>query len=135
MHLDRSEVVRTLVDQLRSRTSSVFVAPGDADGSPPWPAEIRDWGPVSGIQYLGPIGKPEWRRHDIRLPFQATAHAKSVVVRWELYRVAHDSHEALWEVGLDRTGGVWAAKAESLETLDRANKAAIVCQGDGLTKD
>ena len=127
VHPDRSEGVRRLVDQLRTRTNRVFVTPGDVDESPAWPAAMRDWGPISDVESLGTIGGPQWRRYTIKSKFRTAERAKSVVIRWELYRVAHDDHSALWEVGLDRTGAVWAAKAESLDTLDRANKSAIVC--------
>lgn len=135
VRLDQSAVIRRLVDQLRSGTDRVFVAPGDTRESPPWPAAMRDWGTISGVQYLGTIGTPEWRRYNIQLKFRTAGQAKSVVVRWEQYRVTYDNHEALWEAALDRTGGVWAAKAESLDTLDLANKTAIACQGSALTKD
>jgi TonB family protein len=94
VQLDRSEMVRRLVDQLRPKTT------------------MRDWGPISSVQYLRTIA------------------SKSVAVRWELYRVAHDDREALWEVGLDPTGGVSAAKAESLETLDRVNNSGVVCKSN-----
>ncbi len=135
LHKDRSEVVRRLVDQLHSRTTNALVAPGDSVGSTPWPGAMSGWGPISGIQYLGALGKPEWRRNNIQSKFRTVEHPDSVVVRWELYQVVHANHEALWEVALDRTGGVWAAKAESLETLDRANNPATVCQGETLTND
>lgn len=132
---DRSELVRRLVDQLHSRATNPLVAPGSSVASTPWPATMSDWGPVSGIHYLGTLGKPEWRRNNIESKFRTAGHPNSVVVRWELYQVAHADHEALWEVALDRTGDIWAAKAESLETLERANKPAIVCQSETLTKD
>jgi protein TonB len=132
---NRSEVVRTLVDQLHSRTANPLVAPGSTVASTPWPVAMNDWGPISGIQYLGTPGKPEWRRNNIQVKFRTAEHPKSVVVRWELYQVTHADQQALWEVALDRSGGVWAAKAESLGTSERANKPAIVCQGETLTKD
>ena len=135
VHRDRNEVVRSVVDQLHSGTSNLFVAPGRAVDTTPWPAAMSDWGPISGIQYLGPLGKPEWRRNSIKLKFRTGSHPNSVVVRWELYQVAHANHKALWAVALDRTGGVWAAKAEPLETSDHANTSAIVCQGEAHTKD
>jgi TonB family protein len=134
VHRDRSEVVRRLVDQLHSRSTNLLLAPESTVDSTPWPAAMSDWGPISAIHYLGTLGEPEWRRNNIELKFRTAQHPKSVVVRWELYQVAHANHEALWEVALDRTGGVWAAKAESLETSDRANKPATVCQGETLTQ-
>jgi TonB family protein len=134
VHVDRSEVVRRLVDQLRSKTSNVFVAPGETDRSSLWPAAMRDWGPTSGVQYLGTLGRSEWRRYNVKLKFRTLEHAESVAVRWELYRVVHDNHAALWEVALDRTGGVWALKAESLETLERAKQSAVVCLGANFIK-
>jgi TonB family protein len=132
-HNDRTEVVRRLVEQLRTRTTHVFVASTFADAGPSWPASMHDWGAVSDIQYLGTIGRPEWRRYKVDSKYQASESLNSVVLRWELYRVVHNDHAALWEVGLDRTGGVWAAKAESLEALEHATKPAVVCQGDNLT--
>jgi TonB family protein len=133
--LDRSAVVRRLVEQLRTGTATAAFTAAYADGRPPWPAAMRDWGPVSGAKFLGTIGRPEWRRYNISPKFRVSGHANSVVVRWELYRVVHDSHAALWEVGLDRSGGVWALKAESLETSDRANESAPVCLAANRTKD
>jgi TonB family protein len=134
LHPDRSEVVRRLVDQLRTGTNHVFVGPGDVGESPQWPVAMRDWGPISGVQDLGSIGEPQWRRYSIKPKFQAAQHAGSVVMRWELYQVAHANHSALWELGLDRTGAVWAAKAESLDALDRANNSTIACPGDSFSK-
>ena len=129
----RNEAVHSLVDQLRSRTTNAFLAPGDAERSLALPAAMRDWGPISSIQYLGTIGTPEWQRHNIKSIFRTAEHPNSVVVRWELYRVTHDNHEALWEVGADQTGAVWAAKAESLETQDRTNGTPVVCQSGAGT--
>jgi hypothetical protein len=123
------------VEQLRTRTTNVFVAPAYADGGPPWPTAMRDWGPISDVQYLGTVGRPEWQRYNVKLKFRPAEHANSVGVRWELYRVVHDDHAALWEVGLDRTGNVWALKAESLEALERVDKSAKVCPGEALIKD
>jgi protein TonB len=133
--LDRSDVVRTLVERLRTETTNESFAPANAERGPRWPAAMRDWGPVSGVQYLGIIGRPEGRRYNVKLKFRAAEHANSVVVRWELHQVKHHNHAALWEMGLDRRGGVWALKAESLDTSDRANKSAIVCPDNNLTKD
>ena len=112
-HPDRSEGVRRLVAQLR----------------PPWLPAIRDWGPGAAVQDLGTIRGPEWRRYNIKSNFLTAGHACSVVVRWELYRVAHDSHATLWEVAVDRTGAVWAAKAESLDTLERTIGSTMICPG------
>jgi TonB family protein len=128
--IDRGEVVRSLVEQLRTRATNVFVAPVNADGGPSWPTSMSDWGAVKRIQYLGAVGSPEWRRYKVSLKYQWAEPFDSVAVRWELYRVAHDNHAALWEVGLDRTGHVWAVKAESLEKLEHATKAAVVCKGN-----
>jgi TonB family protein len=133
IHGDRSQVVRKLMEQLRTRTTNVFVASGYADAGPSWPASMHDWGPVSDIQYLGTIGRPQWRGYKVKSEYRASESSNSVVLRWELYRVVHDNHAALWEAGLDRTGGVWALKAESLEALEQANKPAVVCQADDLT--
>jgi protein TonB len=135
VHLDRSEVVRRLVEQLRTRTTNVLVAPVYADGAPPWPAAMRDWGPISDVQYIGTVGRPESTRYNVKLKFRTAEHANSVVVRWELYRVVHENHSALWEVGLDRTGGVWAFKAQSADSLDPVNKSATSCPAEGPTKD
>ncbi len=126
---NRSELVRTQLEQLRIRGKNVFAAPAYADHAPAWPTSMRGWGPISGVQYLGPIGKPEWKRYKQQLKFQLD---NSVVARWELYRVVHDDHAALWEVLLDHTGGMWALKAESLESLERANKAAVGCPSDNF---
>ncbi len=71
------------------------------------------------------------------LPGQAEESAEratTVVMRWELYRVVHDHNAALWEVGIDRTGGVWAWEAEPLETIKSANKSVAVCLGSSLTE-
>jgi TonB family protein len=133
LHIDRGEVVRSLVEQLRTRATNVFVAPVNANGGPSWPTSMNDWGPVKSIQYLGTIGSPEWRRYKVNLKSQWAEPTDSVAVRWELYRVVHDNHAALWEVGLDRTGHVWAVKAESLEKLEHATKAAVICKGDPPT--
>ncbi len=132
-HIDRDAVVRSLVEQLRTRATNVFVTPVNADGGLSWPTSMSDWGPVKSIQYLGTIGSPEWRRYKVNLKYQWAQPTDSVAVRWELYRVAHDNHAALWEVGLDRTGQVWAVKAESLEPLEHAPKAAVVCKTDPPT--
>jgi TonB family protein len=128
-HDDRSEVVRRLVEQLRAGTRNAMFTGADAPARPRWPTAMRDWGPLSGIRYLGTIGIPQWRRYPIASKFRMSEHANSVVVRWELYRVVHEDHAALWEIALDRTGGVWALKAESLDAVDRANKSAVVCPG------
>jgi TonB family protein len=123
VHIDRGEVVRSLVEQLRTRAINVFVAPVNADAGSSWPTSMSDWGPVRSIQYLGTIGSPEWRRYKVNPKYQWAEPTNSVAVRWELYRVVHDNQAALWEVGLDRTGHVWAVKAESLEKLEHATKA------------
>ena len=112
-HADRGDAARRLVEQLR----------------PIWPPAMGDWGPIAAVQDLGTIGGPEWRRYNIKSKFRTAGQTGSVVVRWELYRMAHDNHSALWEVGKDRTGAVWAAKAESLDALERANGSATVCAG------
>jgi TonB family protein len=117
-HPDRNDAARRLMEQLR----------------PAWPPAMRDWGPIAAVQDLGTIGGPEWRRYNIKSQFRTAGHANSVVVRWKLYRVAHDNHSALWEVGEDRTGAVWAAKAESLDALDRTNGSATVCPGDNASR-
>jgi TonB family protein len=132
---DRSEVVHALVEQRRRGTAAESFTPANADGSASWPTAMRDWGPVAGIQYLGTLGDPEWRRYHVNPKFRAVGHANSVAVRWDLYRIVHDNHAALWLVALDRRGGVWALKAESLDTSERANKSAPVCPGDNLSQD
>jgi TonB family protein len=128
-HLDRSARLRVLVEALRSGTIDELVAPAYANARPSWPATMRDWGPVSGIQYLGPIGAPEWRRYVVKLKNPAAKHAKAVVMRWELYRVVHTDNAALWEVAIDRTNGVWAVEAEPLENNERANNSQAACPG------
>ena len=133
VHIDRDGVVRSLVEQLRTRAPNVFGAPVNAAGGLSWPTSMSDWGPVKSIQYLGAIGSPEWKRYKVNLKHQLAQPTDSVAVRWELYRVVHDNHAALWEVALDRTGHVWAVKAESLEQLEHATKAAVVCKGDPPT--
>lgn len=129
-HLDRSTRIRTLVEALRSGTIDESVAPAYANTRPSWPATMRDWGPISGIQYLGPIGAPEWRRYTVKPKNSAARHAKTVVMRWELYRVVHTDSVALWEVAIDRTGGVWAVEAEPMENRARANNSPAACPGD-----
>ena len=129
-HLDRSARIRTLVEALRSGTIDELDVPAYANARPSWPATMRDWGPISGIQYLGPIGAPEWRRYSVKLKHPAAKHAKTVVMRWELYRVLHNDNAALWEVAIDRAGGVWAVEAEPLENKERANNSQTVCPPD-----
>jgi TonB family protein len=128
-HLDRSARIRTLVEALRSGSVDELVAPAYANAPPSWPATMRDWGPISGIQYLGPIGAPEWRRYSVNLKHPAK-HAKTVLMRWELYRVAHTDHAALWEVAIDRTSRVWGVEAEPLEDKERANNSQAACPDD-----
>jgi TonB family protein len=128
-HPDRSPLIRKLVEELRTGATNELVARANANERVLWPAAMRNWGPTSSVQYLGPIGTPEWRRYTVKLESRAAKQGKTVVVRWELYRVLHDDNAALWEVGFDQTGGIWALKVEPLETIERANKSAKVCPG------
>ena len=96
---------------------------------------MSDWGPVSGIQYLGGIGGRKWKRYKVNWKHQWAEPTDSVAVQWDLYRVVHNTHAALWEIGLDRTGHVWTVKAESLEKLEHATRAAVACNGDSNQVD
>jgi TonB family protein len=128
--LDGDARIRTLVKQIRSGTTDELTAPAYVDGRPSWPAAMRDWGPVSSVQYLGPIGTPEWRRYAIKSKARVVRRAEAVDIRWEQYRVVHGGDEALWEVGIDRTGAVWALKAEPLEITQDPGMAAADCLRD-----
>jgi TonB family protein len=122
IHQDQSERVRQILEQIYS---------GKAEEGPPWPAAMHDWGPISGVHYLGIPGRPEWRRYSVNSKYRGAEH--SVVIRWELFRVTHDSHEALWEIGMDRSGGVWALKAAVLDSSGRSNSTSA-CSG-GISAD
>jgi protein TonB len=132
---DRSAMIRKLVEQLRSGDPAEPDVPRYTNESPQLGGEMRDWGPVTGVQFLGSIGTPQWRRYDKQPKFQSTVGSNSVAVRWELYRVAYDDKAALWEVAIDRKGGVWAMKAELLDESERAAKAVVTCPGSPLSKD
>lgn len=127
--VERSDTVRRIVEQLRTGTTNVFLTSANADVKPSWPISMREWGPISNIEYLGAIGSPEWSRYKVKLKYRSAAPSDFVVVRWELYRVVHGDHAALWEAGLDRAGAVWALKAETLESVEQANKPPAVCLG------
>jgi TonB family protein len=130
---DHAVSIRTLADQLRSNGTSALVLPRHADESPPLRGEMRAWGPVSGVQFLGVIGSPEWRRYKIQSNFRKHAGADSVDVRWELYRVLYEDQAALWEVAIDRKGGAWAMKAESLDATERVPDSAAGCPSAHLS--
>ncbi len=75
---------------------------------------MADWGPISAVQDLGTVGAAA-----------GTAHFTDL--HWELYRVTHATHAALWEIASDRKGAVWALKAQALETPERASTALLPC--------
>lgn len=130
---DRHELIRNLLEQLRTGSGNVIAAPAQAAGEPTWPASMRDWSPISGIQYLGTIGSPEWNRYRIKSQYRTDMRSDSVLGRWEVYRVIHHEHSALWEALLDRKGGVWALKAEALDAAENAKKSAAACLGGNVT--
>jgi protein TonB len=66
----------------------------------------------SKLEYLGVVSNPEWRTYAIEPQHHSHPRARSVAVRWQLYRVEHESHTSLWKVAFDRTGRLWAARAD-----------------------
>jgi TonB family protein len=73
---------------------------------------VRDWGPVTHLDYLGVVGKPEWRAYAIKPEYRSDPRIASVTIRWELYRIEHEHGSSLWKVAFDRKGQAWAIKAD-----------------------
>jgi hypothetical protein len=106
----RERTLRRLVEQLRSAQPDGH--PFTADPLQRLSSAVRDWGPVTRLDYLGVVGKPEWRAYAIKPEYRSDPRIDSVTIRWDLYRIEHEDSRSLWKVAFDRTGQVWAIKTE-----------------------
>ncbi len=74
-----------------------LIAADHDNARPSWPEAMRTWGALSNIQYVGPIGTPQWRRYGVKAKTPTARQTKTVPIRWEMYRVVHDKNAALWK--------------------------------------
>jgi TonB family protein len=110
----RERTLRRIVEQVRSvqpDRHSFIEDPRQRLGS-----AARDWGPVTRLDYLGVIGKPEWRIHAIKPEYRSDPRIDSVAIQWDLYRIEHEHSRSLWKVAFDHKNQVWAVKAEPISS-------------------
>lgn len=105
-------VIRRLLENLNSGMPERALDSHAAAARNSLIAALQWWGPVTHVGYEGFQGSPEWRTYEIKRESRRDRRDTSVVVRWEIYKVSHETHTSLWKVALDRRGRLWAIKAD-----------------------
>lgn len=105
-------VVHSVIEHLQSGTPEHTLDSHAAAAQQALTAALQWWGPVTRVAYVGFNGNPEWRTYAIKREDRPASRHSSVAVRWEIYEVSHEAHTSLWKGAFDRTGQLWALKAD-----------------------
>lgn len=124
----RERTLRRIIEQLRLVQADRH--PFTEDPLQRLGIAVRDWGPVTRLDYLGVVGKPEWRTYAIKPEYRPDPRIDSVTTRWDLYRIEHEHSSSLWKVAFDRKGQVWAIKAERVSPRAVNETATPGCVDD-----